>query len=67
MTHLNTVTDLCCPVSEITLCERSSRLGAVLLFLPEDGNTVGFRNIVLRLKYRDERRPKNIIYIVIAL
>jgi len=37
-------------VTSITLCEWSSSLGAVLLFLPENGSKSGFRNIVLLLK-----------------
>jgi len=35
-----------------------SKLGADLLFLPEKGSKFGFRNIVLRLKNRDERIKK---------
>jgi hypothetical protein len=59
MTYLNKFTYPVCPMSEVTLCEGSSSLGAVLFFLPEGGSKADFRNSVLRLKNRDEQSQKN--------
>jgi hypothetical protein len=66
MTYLNKFNYLFCLMASITLSVGSSSLGAVLLFLPENGSKAGLRNTVLRLKKLEMMYKKNIRPIAVS-